>query len=174
MNKLSLEILIKNEVKKVIEKCNNLFPEYKIEYSEIKFKFNLRGVVAGKANYKSRLLAFNLILAEENLINFFNDTIPHEIAHLYQRKIYPYSKPHGYEWKRIMLKMGYNPTRCHNYDTQTIKQNRKPKIKYIYSCKCNKKFELSELLHSRIKTGQIRYCKTCKGNVYFTNQTSIK
>ena len=166
MDNKTLQTLILNEVKKVLDKYNKLYPDNQIKFGELNYKFNLRGVVAGKASYFKRTLYFNLILAKENFLDFTSNTIPHEVAHLFTRKIYPDSKPHGREWQRIMLTGGYKPVRCHSYDTQTIKAKRPQKITYPYTCKCGKKFNISKLIHGRIKAGQKRYCVKCKGMIY--------
>jgi len=168
MEKNTLINLIKKECLKVFDKYNDIYPDKAINPDTISYKFNLRGTIAGKASFTDYTLYFNLILAENNLLDFFNDTIPHEIAHLYQRKFYPDSKPHGIEWRDIMLEGDYNPLRCHSYDTQIIKQARKPKNKFVYICNCGKTFKLTECLHNRIKKGSGRICKTCKGKIFYT------
>jgi len=167
MDNRTLENLIINRSKEIIENCNQLFPNSQIEFKDFTFNFKLKGCVAGQAWYTKKMLKFNLILASENLTDFFNDTIPHEIAHIYTDKIFPRSTPHGQQWKYIMSTMGFKPVRCHNYDTQTVKKLHN-KMLYIYSCPCGNIFKLSKLIHGKIVNGQKRSCNICKGQIYFT------
>lgn len=53
-----------------------------------------------------------LILNQNNLWadpdRFFDDVIPHHLAHLVVYKLYPSSRPHGKEWKFVCEKLGFN------------------------------------------------------------------
>ena len=170
MDNNTLAILIKQNASKVFDQYNQIFSDNKIEIDEIKFKFNLRGAVAGRAFYQGRELSFNLILAKDNLTDFLNSTVPHEVAHLFQRKIYPYSKPHGKEWKKIMQLGGYNQMRCHSYDTSTVKKVQTKK--YEYGCKCFMRHLLTKNRHSRILNGSKYFCNVCHSEIYFLQEIS--
>lgn len=165
MSDTIIKNLILAETKKILAKSNALFPRYPISFDELNISFNIRGVVAGKACYSRRTLQFNLILASENIITFLNDTVPHEIAHLYQRKIDAYSSPHGQLWKEVMMKMGYNPNRCHSYDTSNVRR-KKIAPTFEYTCSCKKTFIISNLIHTRILGGSVRLCKACRGKIF--------
>lgn len=73
-------------------------------------------------------------------------------------------KPHGKEWKEKMIECGEAPTRCHNVDTNGVKNSRK---KFVYHCDCPgeaKIHRVGPVKHRRIQTGQQYYiCKKCKG-----------
>ena len=52
---------------------------------------------------------------EHNLNDFLRDTVPHEVAHLYEWTIYR-SIGHKKHWKEFMQMMGVlDPKRCHYY-----------------------------------------------------------
>ena len=75
-----------------------------------------------------------MVLFRENFEDYIEQTLPHEIAHAfvrhqkysicpsfddvisgrYRRSSRP--KPHGSEWKRVMLAFGKTPSRCHSYE----------------------------------------------------------
>lgn len=130
-----------------------------------KVTFALRGGTAGQAVYGSQEMRFNLELAERQPNDFIARTVPHECAHLicYQmhgNKIL--GKPHGKEWKAIMVLLGCEPSRCHSYDTTGIKRIGK---KYPYVCQC-RKWEVSKLIHKRISEHGRKYtCKSCKARL---------
>lgn len=48
----------------------------------------------------------------------------HEACHVVQRYLYPYSKPHGHEWKRLMRRCGLTPERCHSINTSACNYKR--------------------------------------------------
>ena len=169
--------LITLQSKDIFEKANNIFSDNQILFRHVSILFNLKGCRAGVAYYQIPYkIRFNLILAVDNLDDFLINVIGHEIAHLYQRQKYPYSKPHGKEFKNIVQLLGYNSSRCHSYDLSKVKRKR---IKYIYECQCDIKNEhyLTKRRHEQIQT-QIKYhgrglfyCKKCKA---FLQYNSIK
>lgn len=53
--------------------------------------------------------------------DMLSDTIPHEVAHVYQWAIDPKERPHGPIWQRLMREgMGINPERCAPYNFDLI------------------------------------------------------
>jgi|694.fasta_scaffold104699_2 predicted SprT family Zn-dependent metalloprotease len=80
-------------------------------------KFNLKGKTAGKTYVEDNVIKFNMYFIEHNLNDFLRDTVPHEVAHLYEWSIYR-SIGHKKHWKEFMQMMGVlNPKRCHYYLT---------------------------------------------------------
>lgn len=172
-NKSILIKIIENKVIEILKIGNEKLP-VNINFDQIEFKYNLRGMTAGKAqNLKNNQyrLFFNLIIMNDNLLNY-DQTIIHEIAHLYQYAIYKNCKPHGKEFYQINKILGNTRlTRCHSYNVESIKELRKPKIKYIYTCSCGKTFKLTSNMHTKINNGSVRVCKACKGKINFTGKT---
>lgn len=88
------------------------------------------------------------------LTEYINQTCAHEVAHLYQSKIYPNSKPHGTEFKQIAISLGDrdNGSRCHTLDITQVKQHRTV-TRYIYYCpKCHEKHFLTLRNHNTMIT----------------------
>ena len=175
MDNKTLETLIKNEAVKVFDKYNQLLPHANLNVNNFEFNFKLKGRVAGKAWYSGRRLSFNLLLAKDNLLSFLNETVPHEVAHLYQMKMNPDSKPHGQEWKYIMNLGGYDARRCHNYDMQSVKSATKKREIFEYICGCGTPHKLTKTRHNRVMRGTHSYvCKKCHQQIRFVKKWTIE
>lgn len=90
-----------------------------------KVEFNVKGTTAGLAKYNEHVVDLNYQLYLENSSHFFNDTIPHEVAHL--AAVYIHGAKgigHGKEWKVMMRLIGREPTRCHTLDVTNVKRRR--------------------------------------------------
>jgi SprT protein len=132
--------------------------------------FSLRGRVGGIYSSKTHSIGVNMVLLAENIQDYLSQIIPHEVAHAFQRHIYGsvyYGKrvmPHGNEWKRIMIKFGKDPKRCHNYDTENAKV-RKVARDYEYVCDC-RTHHLTALMHKKISVQHKNYkCLKCKTRI---------
>jgi predicted SprT family Zn-dependent metalloprotease len=66
---------------------------------------------------------FNLTLAKENIDEFIEVVVPHEIAHQIQHQLFPNAKnPHGKEWRGIMTDCFEIPgNRYHSMDTESVR-----------------------------------------------------
>jgi SprT protein len=104
------------------------FPQ---EVHSLEISFDLGGQTAGMAWWNSNgkfRIQFNPYLLEENFVDFINDTVPHEVAHLianeFFKEMWPKGCDHGSLWKFVMVKFGKNPERCHNYSCEHLKGKR--------------------------------------------------
>jgi SprT protein len=134
-------------------------------------KYTLRGAVAGTAiAFPTMEINYNLGLAWENLRDFLDNTIPHEIAHIFTDKRSNSRESHGPEWKRVMVAMGLNPSRCHDYD-MTNAQARKVERPYIYKCAC-KEHRVTKLIHKKFLQHGGRYwiCTECKKDMVYSRE----
>lgn len=106
-----------------------------------KVMFDLKGTTAGTAGFNVRnpsksLIRFSSTLLIENVDDFLNRTVGHEVAHLIARLQYGASiDPHGTEWARVMYAFRLPPTRCHNYDTTNVQNNGQRARKVLPSIK---------------------------------------
>ena len=164
--------LIILQTQDTIEKFNNHFSDHQISVEKITILFNLTGNVAGQGYFHQAKLRYNLQLAKENLNDFLENTIPHEIIHLYQKRIYPNCKTHGKEFKLIGQTLGYNTERCHSYKTESARK----RTKYLYTCNCNIEYWLTKKRHEQTLTQVKIYnrslfsCRKCKGYLKFTGR----
>lgn len=85
-------------------------------------EFKNLGRTAGKAFYAQNKIIYSPVLFTENVDRFLNRTVPHEIAHLITKVLYPNAKQHhGPEWRYVMQKLGIEDnTRCHSYDISSV------------------------------------------------------
>ena len=111
----------------------------------IKVMFDLRGLKAGTASRKYPEINLNLVLMVENTDHFIEVTVTHEVAHIIVNRLYKRrAKPHGREWKMVMMTLGIDdPARCHTYDT--TKSRQRLGAKYVYACDCRKDIRVAHL-----------------------------
>jgi len=120
--------------------------------------FDLTGRVAGMAFYYRNKIRLNLQLLIENGENFINDTPAHEAAHLIAFALHGINiKPHGSEWRKVMLDIGQTPNRCHDFKTTPARIHKK----HIYFCACGE-HKVSTTIHNRILIRGRKYiCRKC-------------
>ena len=133
---------------------------------KIDIRFDLKGTCGGQfcTKYGHRYFRINVELAHANIDDYLSQTVPHEFAHYIQRmddmKSFGRSKPHGYEWKMIMIQyFGLSPDRCHNYDTNEIKKRRRGS--QIYKCGCQT-FVFGPVKHQNAQRGSRYSCRKCR------------
>lgn len=147
---------------------------YGINLTLPEIMFNLKGQVAGTANFWAWTLKFNPILLVENFDDMISQTVPHEVANLVARKksMCPI-KPHGNEWKSVMRAFGKQPLRCHSYDTTNAKT--RVTEKYLYECTgCKKQLKVGKIRHNRIIKGAEYSTKCCRARIRIVEDGLIR
>lgn len=134
--------------------------------------FNLRGRAAGQLRYQrgaylqAPILRFNTQLLMANRQAFFEEVIPHEVAHLAAYSAFGLGiRPHGKEWRYVMNQcFGLVARVTHNFELEL-----KPRKRFHYACACPElKHELSIIRHNRIQRGQNQYlCRRCQQALSF-------
>jgi len=144
-----LEVYLKAQ-----EVFGKMFDLCKIEYKDM-------GSTAGKAHYYENRITLSPTLLQENGEEFINRTVGHEIAHIITFKLYgQIITPHGKHWKSVMVKLGMNPTRCHTYNVDSVKRNRRNVKRIHYVCNCQSHM-ITIMMHGRIKYGAKVTCRRC-------------
>jgi len=122
---------------------------------------------------RGNIVYLNLELLKQNREHFANDTIPHEVAHLFADKLkikknLPTEGAHGKTWKMVMRKVyGLQPIRCHSLDTTGVG---KKVSKYRYICNCMK-HSVSAISHKKIQAGERSYrCGKCYKTLTFLSK----
>lgn len=126
-------------------------------------ELDLRGCSAGRAILKENRIRLNPALFAENFEDFLEQTIPHELCHLwhYQRGLR--GRAHGREWQLLMLSMGVRPERTHCYDVTNARVRRKTKrARYEYACGCRTAHQVSAVVHNRMSGGCVYRCRVCR------------
>lgn len=152
-----------NEVLSILNECQEkAYDHYRVlvRYS---VNFKLRGRTAGRARLtKDRqiILSFNQQLEKVDNASLRN-TVVHEFSHAVVFHLYNMMgvslPPHGWQWKRIMLTLGEDPARTHNYAFETAHKT------FPYSCGCEQQVhKLSIVRHRRFMLGRQYCCRNCK------------
>lgn len=149
---------------------------YRLDLPDASIDLSLRGRCAGQARVDrsgKTCLRINKQLLAENLDDYLNNTIPHEVAHLIvnwqSRNKRQRPRPHGPEWRAVMQNcFNLSPKRCHSYQTTPARIVPRP---FLYSCNC-REHHLTSIMHNRISRSYQALCKACKTPVKFVAQQS--
>lgn len=141
-------------LEKVIECITKLEKHYAVKLRRPKLLFEKRGTVAAVANSDNWYINLNPILLNENVDEFIENTIPHEICHLVCDEVYPsqrYSRNiHGPRWREMMGILGAQAEAFHTYD---VTNSRLPHTNtvYRYACTgCKKTFDVGIKRHTSL------------------------
>jgi SprT protein len=126
------------------------------------FSGSTTGGYVHPSKYGNRVF-LNWVLFNENPDHYFSTTIPHEVAHLFQRKANQFDRSHGPTWKRMMSLIGLPAIRCHRMDTTNATRGR---VARNFQVKCNcQTHNVTANIYSKIVGGQKRICRKCRGQV---------
>ena len=140
---------------------------YSTDFKPIPIFFDLRGSSAGmyQRTGSRRKIRFNPWLFAKYYQHSIEQTVPHEVAHyitdyLWDRKNL---RPHGREWKSVMLALGAQPKVTASYDLTGIPVKKYQRFAYSCSCKIH---QLTIIRHRRLKSGKADYrCRSCRGEL---------
>jgi SprT protein len=119
--------------------------------------FNQRGKIAGSARLQINQIRLNPTLLTDNPDRFCQEVIPHELAHLIIYQLYGRTRPHGKEWKSIMVEVFNLPAQTrHDMDVTKVAG-----MTFNYQCKCGL-VALSIRRHNKVLKGQEYQCRACK------------
>jgi len=126
------------------------------------YLFNQRGRAAGTAHLQRNLIKINPTLFINNREAFFQQVIPHEVAHLIVFQHYGKVRPHGREWQHVMVNIFQRPAETtHQFDTQAVVGKQ-----FNYRCACTT-HQLSIIRHNRVLKGTSYLCRHCKSPLRF-------
>jgi predicted SprT family Zn-dependent metalloprotease len=110
---------------------------------------------AGKASPSQHMVLFNLhmLLLEPN----YHETIVHEVAHIFAC-YYLRSRGHDKPWRNVMIRMGLEPKRCHEYASS--KRNARVTLKCPH---CNRSVVMTTNKLTRMKNGRVYRHVPCGG-----------
>ena len=147
---------IGEKLKELVAKAEILF--YPGKFRDVYFSLNRRLTsTAGRAFIAEGRMEFSEILYKQNVEAFLEDTVPHELAHIIAYRVYG-SHGHDASWKKVMMALGYEPTRCHSYEVQ----KRSSAKSYTYVCQCEgKTHNVSAQRQAWINKGKNYKCIAC-------------
>lgn len=127
-------------------------------FKRAEYLFNQRGKAAGSAHLQHNLIKFNPILFHQNKSTFFDQVIPHEVAHLVVFQTYGKVRPHGIEWQHIMKAIFKIPAlTTHNLNINAVVGKQ-----FDYACPC-RQHKLTIRRHNKVLKGERYLCRYCNG-----------
>jgi len=140
-------------------------------FKPIDVSFDLSGRAAGMYKVVRGVgqIRFNPDHFEQYPEENWNETIPHEVAHYITDQVFGMRniRPHGKQWKALMLQFGVEPKRTFSYSLEGI-PNRMHK-RHPYRCICSQ-FEITTRRHNTIQNGRADYlCKQCGQKIEYVN-----
>jgi SprT protein len=125
-----------------------------------KVTFNLTGTYAGVAYIERNWMDFNMMLFRENFEESIEETVAHELAHLWHTALKIGGRAHGKEWKALMRRMEVAPRACHNMNTDAAASTTGF---FLYRCLCNTGNMVSFEKHRRMQEYPEDYfCGRCE------------
>lgn len=149
------------EVRAKMRESIHLFPEarwHMLDVEKVPVVFVKAGNVAGMCRWRknSTSLIANLEFNAHHIIHewddMFEDTIPHEVAHMVDYLIRGKSN-HDAHWQRVARKLGCTGERTHDYQSTT---QARATAKYRYVGSAGTEFWVGKNVHNKIQAGQRR------------------
>ena len=158
VERIKADAVTKEKIKKVLYHAGELAVELLVNgtgmHYDIRIKLG-RGVrEAGHAQYFRKEDRWELVLSrafiEDCDFEFMDDTIRHELAHIYAG----IEAGHGHVWKSVARRFGANPNRCHDKVLTT-------RLKYVAQCgTCDEKYYRAR------KPKGVHACSRCCNGVF--------
>lgn len=127
---LDVTAMKERATRKVWQVLEDLNEEYNADFDFPKIEWTVIGTTAGRAWLTQWRIQLNEQLCKENVEDFIQTTIPHEVAHLVAYKVFG-DDGHGNGWKSVMRALSLDPERCHDYDTRHVEGKRGRESMYI-------------------------------------------
>lgn len=130
---------------------------YGLDMSGVKIRFDLRGRSAGQAGCRigmggktyDHYIRFNVqMIHSDGFDHIFNETIPHEIAHVICYMNPSLGRNHDTGWQRVCLALGGKGARCHEQEVVYANGNT-----YTYITTTGHKVNMSQQRHRRVMLG---------------------
>ena len=130
----------------------------------VEVRCDLRGMTAGQVRRYhdgSLCIRYNLAMSRLQPLQFVEQTVPHEVAHVVAYLLHGKSiRPHGREWRAIMAEFGFaSAERCHDFQLPEQQQTRHQR-RWRYACGC-REHALSTTRHNRVAKGVRYHCREC-------------
>ncbi len=144
-----------------LKRCHDVYPTLPAP----RVWFDLKGASAGQAHLGRGGLRFNPILLNDNRQVFFDEVIPHEMAHwlVFHLAGGTRLKPHGREWQAVMRDLfGLVPKVTHQLDIQRAQPR-----PYRYQCGCQI-HRFTARRHSLAINGRRYRCRHCDQTLVYS------
>lgn len=163
------------QVNQVLQKTKQLLARaqelYGLDLSHVGIRFDLRGRAAGQACRRGShyYIRYNRdMLTREAFDHVYNNTVPHEIAHIVCFMNPRLGSNHDAGWARVCRQLGGNGERCHSEDVVYGKGHT-----YEYTTDRGHKVRMGDRHHAIVQRGQTLTYKKGLGKVTKESQYSI-
>lgn len=134
-----------------------------VRLPEIPILFDLKGRSSGmfRVRQSEKVIRYNPVIFSRYFDDALVNTTAHEVAHYVAHELYGSRniRPHGREWKALMLRLNVNPEVTSQYDLTGLPLRQQKQ--FVYQCGCMQ-HHLSTTRHNRIRQQRAMYnCKKC-------------
>lgn len=154
----TLQAEIQSKINSVVSKLESLgYPRISIDADITKLKIGC----TGRASSNSTTIQLSSEYLNYHKEYVMNQTIPHEICHLYQFAYHPRAKQaHGPEFRRLMMVLGLQGNTCHNLGLAQGQVRKSTRVTYKCACQSH---EITKNMAAKIEARPTAYfCKSCK------------
>ena len=151
----AVEVRLRARVEEVEALARKLYPSYAYR-SRPSVSFKYKGLAAGTAHYTTNAIMLNAGQAvQSDAIERL--TVPHEVAHLVARCLFPRASAHGREWRSVCLALGGDGKRCYSAEERgvTVIKGRQTS-QYLYHTTVGTEVWVGPVHHARLqKNGDV-------------------
>lgn len=145
---------------------------YRREFPSVHVLFDLSGLAAGQFRWhaitRQCVIRYNPWVFAADFDHHLADTVTHEVAHYLVYRLHgSRHRPHGPEWKRVMIALGVTPKATGHYNLAGVPVRRQQR--HTYRCVC-RIHQISNTLHNRHHKGRHYVCKTCRSPLKFIGE----
>ena len=145
------------ECQAIIKKAETL---YNMDLGDVTVHYDIKGMCAGRAktrglrtNRPVHSLHFNIEAVTKEWDEMFNDTIPHEVAHLVCHQNPRCGKGHDSGWRAVCIALGGNGATTHKFELSPGRITKK----HLYTTDQGETVELSTIRHNKLQRRQVEY-----------------
>jgi len=141
------------------------------KFKPIPVAFDIKGRSAGMYSVRQgkRRIRYNPFIIAKYFEESLRTTVPHEVAHYIADILFGFGniKPHGQEWRDIMIAFGVQPRVTNNFDLTDVPVRRQRR--FLYRCACTSHM-LTTVRHNRFQRGISAYfCRACGAQMEYNS-----
>lgn len=144
-----------------IEEANRLMD---LNLPEISVRFDLKGKSSGMFVVRQHqpFIRYNEMIFSEYYADALINTVAHEVAHYVVFSVWGLkkTKPHGAEWKQVMMMFGLKPEVTSSYEVEHIPLQKQRRFEYACVCMTH---QITTTRHNKVQAGRAVYsCRKCR------------
>lgn len=169
---MTISTLLQLQVQERVQYCLDiLLGEETAKYIKVQIEFKKTLGLNAALAYNGKLrIVLNEALFLANQVEFFEEIIPHEVAHIVQYILYPDELiDHGENWKALMNKLGLKANVYHDLDISAVDGQ-----VYRYTCCCSDGRRYHQIIkskHKKIQAGKVVQCGGCSARIIYYPRT---